>query len=89
MRRADTYSRLSDFDYSFLPASFWRDEVYYKESAGECLSCGDSTERFNATIGTWECGDCGKEVESANAGLSREDEGVEWMQQTLLGWQVS
>jgi hypothetical protein len=76
MQRAQGYNRLADFDYSFLPASFWRDEVYYKQYTGDCLSCGDSTERFNATIGTWECSECGREVEETDAELSGQSDSI-------------
>jgi hypothetical protein len=86
-QRTQEYSRLADFDYSFLPASFWRDEVYYKATSEPCFVCGDKTERFNATIGAWECLPCGAEVEEKNAELSGDDHQIPlaFQQATLFG----
>jgi hypothetical protein len=51
------YQPLLDFDYGFL--SVWEDLILTAGTSKPCYSCGKPTDRFNATIGGYECNKCG------------------------------
>lgn len=50
------YTALLDFDYDFLDK--WVDITTYMTREEPCFMCGSTTDRFNATLGGYECSEC-------------------------------
>lgn len=50
------YLALLDFDYSFL--NKWDDLTIHMTREHPCFMCDAYTDRFNATLGGYECSEC-------------------------------
>lgn len=52
------YVPLNEFDTSFLPDDFGKDEIIPLDSGGEvCYSCGNEADFYNVTLQASVCGE--------------------------------